>query len=1071
MLRCTLRAFALTLLLATAAGATGINSSFSAISCPDGTCRSQINVDGGLVVDVTNVIVGNDAGNPVPGLMEAVDSANTGAGGPPVLLTTDHGTPNLNVHLLGTGGASVDAPSGGFSIPANAFLVGGIENLPEAGTKLVPFGFGSLNETFPIENMLGVGGMSQSGGTLPFGLSVWGGGYNGSGIMGVAAKDGLGIAQPLLVDSSGNLLVNVTNPSSGVFTVDGGFVAVAGTTALGDPIPNPVTVGGVDPNGNNAPFGVAWQGYAFPNIGMLPGAGIDGLNNAQPLGISVAGQVASVYVLQEGGVDNSGKAQPLQIDATGRLNVNEPAGVSLDGGFTSVNGTNAIGSAIPNPVVMGGADPYGNTYPFEVAEQGVVFPITSMFPIAGMDGSNTANPFGVSIQGNAAPVWTLQVGGQDSSGNARALGVALVGAALPANLTPIAGVDGSGAAEPLPVATVGTPPAAFSVSVGGIDGSGNAQQLGVAANGTSYPANNILIVGGAEQNSATNPLGIARPGAVADVTPLLGVFGLDNKGQAAAMNISADGSPSYAQRSLAVGGTDGDKNQQTLDVTLTGKAASGRPLITGGVDGSGYAAPFGISAVGSAAPSYTLQVGGIDGLGNEQPIGVAAPGSLISGGPFPANMTLVGGVDATGFAHMLGVASFGAQAPTGNTVIVGGTTGDSPGLVAPFAINTPSGKSNLNSLLGGGVDSSSAHQPFTVAVNGTPGFNTSLSVGGLDASGNVLPIGVNTSGSSFNFNSLLGVAVVNGEADAIPLAGATRSSPYPYGQGILAVGGADGSDNMIPFGNSYNGTTAPSYMTSVGGIGGDGNSHPLGVNNNASAKSIQVLAVGGDNGALAYSLPVSLAGGVTNNHVLISGGVDRTGNAVPLGIGSDGAGYVNHILQVGGNDGSTAYGLPVSLTGGGYSSRTLIVGGISNTGIAEPIGINNAGNPFNSAQMVGVAGISPSGAQALHLASGFGLQTAATATTTATAPTGGNLTAATATLVFASTAGICHVRVQNRDASIHMFCGQTNAVSATLGEDVPPGVKYETIVGYGGNVFCYPASGTPAFSTQPTACP
>ena len=1067
MLRCTLRAFALTLLLATAAGATGINSSFSAISCPDGTCRSQINVDGGLVVDVTNVIVGNDAGNPVPGLMEAVDSANTGAGGPPVLLTTDHGTPNLNVHLLGTGGASVDAPSGGFSIPANAFLVGGIENLPEAGTKLVPFGFGSLNETFPIENMLGVGGMSQSGGTLPFGLSVWGGGYNGSGIMGVAAKDVLGIAQPLLVDSSGNLLVNVTNPSSGVFTVDGGFVAVAGTTALGDPIPNPVTVGGVDPNGNNAPFGVAWQGYAFPNIGMLPGAGIDGLNNAQPLGISVAGQVASVYVLQEGGVDNSGKAQPLQIDATGRLNVNEPAGVSLDGGFTSVNGTNAIGSAIPNPVVMGGADPYGNTYPFAVAEQGIVFPVGSMFPMAGIDGSNIAQPFSVSVAGQPAGTYVLQTGGVDFAGFAHPLAVAsgdgeaspgqfqIIGGSnggagshsytLPVvpngneasgNSVTVGGQDGQGGAQSIPIGVVGLATTNLSVTVGGIGADGSSQQIGVAANGSAYPANNILIVGGAEQNNATNPLGIARPNATADVTPLLGIFGLDNKGNAVAMNITRDGTKSYASRSLAVGGTDGNGNQETLDVTVVGAPVAGRPLITGGVDGAGSAQMLGVSLNGSPAPANVLQVGGIDNAGLENSLGVTLADALIS-----TNVLGVGGISGVGYAELLGVAKQGEKAPINNILMVGGT------------------------------DASNSAQLLPIAATGAATPEYSVVVGGVDSSGNQKQIGVNQSGAPFNFNNLLGIAVDNGDANAVPLAGATRSSHYPYGQGILAVGGADGSDNMIPFGNSYNGTTAPSYMTSVGGIGGDGNSHPLGVNNNASAKSIQVLSVGGDNGTLAYSLPVSLAGGVTNNHVLISGGVDRTGNAVPLGIGSDGAGYVNHILQVGGNDGTTAYGLPVSLTGGGYSSRTLIVGGISNTGIAEPIGINNAGNPFNSAQMVGVAGISPSGAQALHLASGFGLQTAATATTTATAPTGGNLTAATATLVFASTAGICHVRVQNRDASIHMFCGQTNAVSATLGEDIPPGVKYETIVGYGGNVFCYPASGTPAFSTQPTACP
>lgn len=99
------------------------------------------------------------------------------------------------------------------------------------------------------------------------------------------------------------------------------------------------------------------------------------------------------------------------------------------------------------------------------------------------------------------------------------------------------------------------------------------------------------------------------------------------------------------------------------------------------------------------------------------------------------------------------------------------------------------------------------------------------------------------------------------------------------------------------------------------------------------------------------------------------------------------------------------------------------------------------------------------------------LSTAQRPTTVATAPTNGNLTAATATQVSAGGAGICQVAIQNRDSTIHMFCGQTNAVSLTIGFDVAPGTVYTSSAWYGGTIFCFPASGTPAFSAQVTSCP
>ena len=92
-------------------------------------------------------------------------------------------------------------------------------------------------------------------------------------------------------------------------------------------------------------------------------------------------------------------------------------------------------------------------------------------------------------------------------------------------------------------------------------------------------------------------------------------------------------------------------------------------------------------------------------------------------------------------------------------------------------------------------------------------------------------------------------------------------------------------------------------------------------------------------------------------------------------------------------------------------------------------------------------------------------------TTVATAPTAGTLTAATATSVYAGANGICQVAVANRDAAISMYCGQTSAVSATVGLPVSPGGVYTTSYGYGGALYCFPASGTPAYSIQVTSCP
>ena len=93
------------------------------------------------------------------------------------------------------------------------------------------------------------------------------------------------------------------------------------------------------------------------------------------------------------------------------------------------------------------------------------------------------------------------------------------------------------------------------------------------------------------------------------------------------------------------------------------------------------------------------------------------------------------------------------------------------------------------------------------------------------------------------------------------------------------------------------------------------------------------------------------------------------------------------------------------------------------------------------------------------------------ATTTPTAPTGGNLTSNTATQVYAGSAGVCQVAVSDLSTSLPMTCGQTNAVSATVGLYVPPLGTYTTTQGYGGAVWCYPTnSGTPAYSVQVTVC-
>ena len=102
---------------------------------------------------------------------------------------------------------------------------------------------------------------------------------------------------------------------------------------------------------------------------------------------------------------------------------------------------------------------------------------------------------------------------------------------------------------------------------------------------------------------------------------------------------------------------------------------------------------------------------------------------------------------------------------------------------------------------------------------------------------------------------------------------------------------------------------------------------------------------------------------------------------------------------------------------------------------------------------------------------GYVVTTTSATTATATAPTGGSLTAATATLVYAGSNTVCQISVSNLDAAIAMNCGQTNAVSATVGLKVAAGATYTTMRGYGGAIYCFPASGTPAYSVQINLCP
>lgn len=68
-----------------------------------------------------------------------------------------------------------------------------------------------------------------------------------------------------------------------------------------------------------------------------------------------------------------------------------------------------------------------------------------------------------------------------------------------------------------------------------------------------------------------------------------------------------------------------------------------------------------------------------------------------------------------------------------------------------------------------------------------------------------------------------------------------------------------------------------------------------------------------------------------------------------------------------------------------------------------------------------------------------------------------------ATLVFSANASRVFAEMQNLDASINIFWGQTNAVTTSTGYRIRPGDSF-TLDGYTGGVYAIVASGTPTLA-------
>ena len=780
----------------------------------------------------------------------------------------------------------------------------------------------------------------------------------------------------------GSVRIDQTTPGTtngvivngGSLSLSGGSTEVKGTTAVGAPIPNPVVIGGADPYGNTYPFAVAEQGVVFPVTSMFPIAGIDGSNTAQPIGIAASGSVAPSYVLQVGGVDFAGLARPLAVaSGNGAANPgqfqliggsnggagspsytlpivpdnNEASGLSVTvGGKDGQGGAQSlpigvIGST-PTSLTMtvGGRDGGGNAIDLGIMSTGGSFDFNRIIPIAGVDYAGTAWPIPTSLIGYQAAPFSLTVGGTETGGLARQLPVAAVGNANNGNVLQTGGVDSAGNAQLLGVAPNATPAPANILLVGGYSGSNTMAPLPVIANGSSAGSNGLLV-SGIDLSNVANQLSVTSEGGASFAHSLL-VGGLDASNNQKSLGVARQSDLYPTSNVLAVGGMDSSGNMQVFGNNLLGKAASSYSTNVNGIDNTGTARHLGVSVTGAASPSNVLQVGGVDGSSNSQPLGVATLGQII-----PSNALLVGGMDSFGNMMQIGVSQTSSTFNYNSVLGVGGVDGN--GNTWPLPIAGTNTTTSGFSVTVGGVDGNNSQQPLGVAEPGTllgGGVFTPniLLIGGTDGANQARMLGIGPVGTQAPIGNVLLTGGITGDSPSVMAPLAINTPGGASSAFSLLTGGIDGSNQHQPLSVSPNNTPGFGTSLSVGGIGGDGNLHPLGVNTNAGTKSIQILAVGGDDGAKAWSLPVSSVGGVTNGHVLIAGGVDKGGNSVPFGISSDSTNYVNHLLMVGGNDGTTAYGLPVSATSGVVSGRVLIVGGADGATNAQKLGVSALGS-------------------------------------------------------------------------------------------------------------------------------
>ena len=524
-----------------------------------------------------------------------------------------------------------------------------------------------------------------------------------------------------------------------------------------------------------------------------------------------------------GGTDGGGLIKGLDSTGSTITYAAAPYGQPYvtDKGQMEVSGINANGQAVPIGINI----------------DALTFLSNNMIGVAGVDGVGNARALSVATRGQTAGANVVAVGALSGTNTAMGLAAGLPGDSMSGTnggVLAVGGYDSTSTLYAIPTTRFATPSANVGVEISGSDSTGTTHGLPIVAGADTYSGFQV-VVGGVDYNS-----NLVWPIPVM----LQGNSGVDH--------------------GVIVSGSSGNGNAIVLPATRDGDSPINRSVMVGGTskNGTPHTATIAASSSDSVGDAYNLLVGGSDSSQVSQALNVVRASNPAAESESSPRMQVIGGQDAFGLGQVLPVGVLGTALPPYAIPISGvDNNGDSQ----PLPISATGAYVANLTLNVGGKDGAGNARPLGVARQGSGAGENVLTVGGVDSSGYAQPLGINANGAAFNFSNLLGIAAVNGSGDTQALGGATRFSPYPNGQGILAVGGENSSFNMVPFGNASVGDALPPYATLIGAKDQSGNLAALGldsdgsvfVNDNGGIKAYEATSASG--GDLNYG-PINTSG-------------------------------------------------------------------------------------------------------------------------------------------------------------------------------------------------------------------